>query len=71
VLDSADQGYLKELYGKSIEGGNSKKAKLITYFFTEKDFGRKHERNTKKSKRNLVRKRPMRKVRSDRTRERA
>jgi hypothetical protein len=71
VLDSADQNYLKHLYSKSIEEGNVKKAKLVTYFFTVKDFGRKHERKTKEPKRDMVRKRPLRKVRPDRTRKRA
>ena len=70
VLDSVDQDYLKQLYSKSIEEGNARKAKLVTYFLTVKDSWRKHERKTKEPKRDMGRKRPMRKIRPDRTRKR-
>jgi hypothetical protein len=71
LLNSADQQYLKQLYGNTIEDGNTEKARLLRHFLIFKDAGGMNDLKTKKSKRNLVRKRPVRTVRPARTRERA
>jgi len=66
VLNSTDQENLKRLYGMSIEEGNTQKTKIIKNFLIIKDAGGTNVRKTKKSKRNMVRKRSMRTVRPTR-----
>jgi hypothetical protein len=71
ILNSADQEYIQQLYSMSIEEGNTGKAKLVRNFLIKKDAGETHVRKTKKSKRNMVRKRSMRTVRPTRDQLRA
>ena len=66
LLDSADQEYLKQLHIMSVEGGHTAKTRLIKNFLIIKNLGETHVRKTKKSKRNMVRKRSMRTVRPTR-----
>jgi hypothetical protein len=60
MLTSADQAELKRAYNKAIEKGYLNKAKAIESFLIPEGF---NVRETQKSKRNMVRKRPLRKTR--------
>ena len=63
VLLNADQADLKRAYNKAIEKGYLNKARAIESFLIPEEF---NVRETKKSKRNMVRKRPLRKTRPTR-----
>ena len=64
ILISATQEELKRAHSKTIEKGYTRKAKAIESFLIEEEV--KNERKTKKLKRNMGRKRPVRKVRPTR-----
>ena len=64
ILLAADQKDLKRAYGKAMERGYDRKAKAIESFLIEGEVT--NERKTKKLKRNMGRKRPVRKVRPTR-----
>jgi hypothetical protein len=64
ILLAADQEDLKRAYGKAIERGYTRKANAIESFLIEGVIN--NERKTKKSKRDLARKRPMRAARPPR-----
>ena len=61
MLLAADQKDLRRAYGKAIERGYDRKAKAIESFLIEGEIT--DERETKKSKRGAIRKRPMPMVR--------
>ena len=63
-LLAADQEDLKRAYGKAIERGYDRKAKAIEAFLIEGEVT--NDRKTKKLKRNMGRKRPVRTVRPSR-----
>jgi hypothetical protein len=63
LLSSADQSELYRAYQKAKQMGSHRQAHAIEKFLIE---GARHERKTKKSKRNLARKRPLRTVRPSR-----
>ena len=67
LLLRADQNDLKKAYVKAIEKGYSDKTKAIESFLNEDEYYGK----TKKSERNMERKRPLRKVRPSRHKVRA
>ena len=64
---SADQNDLKKAYIKAIEKGYPDRARAIESFLHEDEYYGK----TKKSKRNMERKRPLRKIRPSRHKVRA
>ena len=64
MLLAADQEDLKRAHGKAIERGYDRKAKSIESFLIEGEVT--NERKTKKLKRNMGRKRPVRAVRPTR-----
>ena len=64
ILLAADQEDLKRAYGKAMERGYDRKAKAIESFLIEGEVT--NERKAKKLKRNMGRKRPVRKVRPTR-----
>jgi hypothetical protein len=68
LLLSADQRELSRAYNTAIEKGYSDKARAIGSFLMQEEI---NVRETKKSKRNMVRKRPMRTVRPSRNQLRA
>ena len=67
LLLEADQGDLKKAHTKAIEKGYLRKAKAIESFLYEEEYYEK----TKKSERNMARKRSLRKVRPSRHKIRA
>lgn len=64
ILLAVDQEDLKRAYGKAIERGYDRKSKAIESFLIEGEVT--NDRKTKKTRRNMVRERPMRKVRPSR-----
>ena len=68
LLGNADQGDLKRALVKAVEKGFNNKASALKSFIIEDEF---NGRKTKKSKRNMVRKRPLRKIRPSRDKVRA
>ncbi len=68
LLGDADQGDLNRALLKAEEKGFKNKASVLKSFIIEDEI---NVRKTKKSKRNMVRKRPLRKVRSSRDKVRA
>jgi hypothetical protein len=63
VFTAADQVELRRAYNKAIEKGYPNKIRAIESFLIPEEF---NVRETQKSKRNMVRKRPLRKTRSSR-----
>jgi hypothetical protein len=68
LLLGADQDDLRKAHSKAIEKGHPGKAKAIESFLIEDET---NDRKTKITKRNLERKRPLRKVRPSRHQVRA
>jgi hypothetical protein len=63
LLLNADQADLERAYKNAIDKGYSNKARAIESFFIPEEI---NVRKTQKSKRNMVRKRPLRKARPPR-----